>query len=291
MLFLLLSIISGTAVFIIFKIFEQKQINLLPAITMNYITASSIGLLLVPDLQSAVNGAAQAPPWTIGGLLLGISFITVFYLMAVAAQRIGVSLTTVSSKMSLVVVMVLFILIRTDESFNLFKIIALLLAIGGVLFSSVDGSLTDFRLSQLGWPLMILFGSVIVDFGVAYFSFGPANKSELALYGCLGFCMAALCGIGATLYAVITGKTTIRIREVIGGLILGIANYGAIYMLILAYNSRLLPESSLLPVNNLCIIILGSIAAVMIFREKLSKLNILGVVLSAVAILFLAIGN
>jgi len=291
MVFLLLSIICNAAVYLIFKYFEQKGVRLFPAITVNYITALTIGLLVVPDMKLALEGAAKTPAWLVGGLLLGFSFISVFYLMAITAQRIGVSVTTVASKMSLALAMVLFLLIRPEEKFNVFKGLGLLFAIAGVVLSSMKEGSNSFSWKQLGWPLLILVGSTIVDFGIAYFSSGPSNDSELALYSCLSFGMAAACGVSIMIYKVIFQKVEISRKDVLGGICLGMINYGSIYFLVLSYNTKLLPESSLLPVNNLCVVVLGSFAAVMLFKEKLSKANIAGIVLSVLAIALLIWGE
>src|SRR5690606_11068217 len=99
-----------------------------------------------------------------------------------AAQRIGMSVTTIASKMSLVIAMALFIELSPNEHLTLSKSLAMLLAVAGVVCSSLKENHVKFHWTQLGWPLLVLVGSTIVDFGVAYFSGGPSNPSETALY-------------------------------------------------------------------------------------------------------------
>lgn len=284
MLFLLLTILFTTAIYVVFKMFERKGIQLFPAIVVNYITALSLGIILIPNRELAWQGASQMPTWFVGALGLGVFFISVFYLTALAAQRIGMSVTTIASKMSLVIAMALFIALRPHEHLTLGKGLAMLLAIAGVVFSSLKESNVKFHWTQLGWPLLVLVGSTIVDFGVAFFSSGPSNPSETALYSCTSFATAATCGVILLTILTLAGKIKLRPKDVAGGLVLGAVNYTSIYTMVLAFKSQWLSESVMLPIINLGVVILGSIVAVFAFKEHLSKVNIMGLILSIASI-------
>ncbi|MFN9972021.1 MAG: hypothetical protein ACK58T_19255, partial [Phycisphaerae bacterium] len=88
-----------------------------------------------------------------------------------------------------------------------------------------------------------------------------------------------------------TGIRELRMREAVAGIGLGLVNFGSIYFLVNAYDSGLLPRSSLLPVNNLSVVIIGAAAAMLFFRERLSRLNWIGVVLSISALMLLLLGE
>jgi drug/metabolite transporter (DMT)-like permease len=284
MLFLLLTIVFTTAIYVVFKMFERKGVQLFPAIVVNYITALSLGIIFIPNRELAWQGASQMSTWFVGALCLGVFFISVFYLTGLAAQRIGMSVTTIASKMSLVIAMALFIALRPNEHLTLGKGLAMLLAIAGVVFSSLKESNVKFHWKQLGWPLLVLVGSTIVDFGVAFFSSGPSNASETALYSCTSFATAASCGIVLLTILSIAGKVQLRPKDVTGGLILGTVNYTSIYTMVLAFKSQWMTEAVMLPVINLGVVILGSIVAVIAFKEHLTKVNIIGLMLAIAAI-------
>jgi drug/metabolite transporter (DMT)-like permease len=284
MLFLLLTILFTTAIYVVFKMFERKGVQLFPAIVVNYITALSLGIIFIPNRTLAWQGASQMPTWFVGALCLGVFFISVFYITGLAAQRIGMSVTTIASKMSLVIAMALFIALRPHEHLTWGKGLAMLLAIAGVVLSSLKEGGAKFQWKQLGWPLLVLVGSTIVDFGVAYFSSGPSNASETALYSCTSFATAAVCGILALITLVATGKITVRPKDVAGGLVLGTVNYSSIYTMVLAFKSNWMTESAMLPIINLGVVILGSIVAVIAFRERLTKVNGIGLLLAIAAI-------
>jgi uncharacterized membrane protein len=61
------------------------------------------------------------------------------------------------------------------------------------------------------------------------------------------------------------------------------------FFIIKALNSKILEPSALFPINNLSILTLATIISVIVFKEKLSKKNWLGIALSLMAILILGI--
>jgi drug/metabolite transporter (DMT)-like permease len=68
---------------------------------------------------------------------------------------------------------------------------------------------------------------------------------------------------------------------------LGIVNYGSIYFLVIAYNSEVMEKSTLLPLNNLGVVVVSALGAVMIFKERLSRPNWAGLLLSLLALILL----
>jgi drug/metabolite transporter (DMT)-like permease len=287
MIYLFLSIVASTAIYLLFKWFEKLGVRIFPAIVVNYLTALAIGLLVVPDLKLAIAGASQWPAWTVGGLALGVVFISIFYLMAITAQKVGVSVTTIASKMSLALAVVLFVLTDPAEEMTAIKVAAIVLALAGVILSSMRNDGTKLHWKAMIWPLLILVGSTVIDFGIAHFSSMPQNESELSLYSCLSFGMAACAGMLMLIIQIAQGTAKVGIKDVLAGLLLGAVNYGSIFFLVMAYHSGIMPKSSLLPVNNLGVVLLGAIAAIVFFREKLTRFNWAGLGLSVIALVLL----
>lgn len=284
MIYLLLSIASSTAIYLLFKQFGKWKIRTFEAIVANYFTAFGLGLYLVPDLPAALRAAEAFPIWFTGGILLGVLFISIFYLMAVTAQKVGVAVTTIASKMSLALAVVLFILIDPTEKAGAAKIIAIALALAGVVMASIKEEGGKPEVKHLVWPIVILIGSTIIDFGVAFFSQETTNDNEIAFYSCLSFATSA--AIGAVIVAKHFFKRGYRIRSIdfIAGVGLGVVNYGSIFFLVKAYDADVFSKSALLPINNLGVVLCGAAGAVLLFKEKLNKWNAIGIVLSVVAI-------
>ena len=78
MIWLLLSIISSTAIMLIFKSFRKYEISTFNAIVINYFTACAIGIPLV-DNWGAVAQSYQN--WYYLALILGAIFISLFFLI------------------------------------------------------------------------------------------------------------------------------------------------------------------------------------------------------------------
>ncbi|MFM7106061.1 MAG: EamA/RhaT family transporter, partial [Flavobacteriales bacterium] len=76
-------------------------------------------------------------------------------------------------------------------------------------------------------------------------------------------------------------------KDLFSGIMLGVVNYGSIYFLVIAYNSGVMEKSTLLPLNNLGVVIVSALGAVIIFTEKLSRPNWMGLALSLLALALL----
>ena len=291
MIYLLFSILTNASIYLIFKWFDRAGIHTFTAIVMNYVTAFVLGIFMVGDLGEALQSASSFPQWTMGGLSLGIIFISIFYLMAITSQKVGVSVTTIASKMSMALAVLLFLWIDPTEKFTAIKGLAIVLAVAGVVFASMRDDGRKFHLNYLIWPLLILLGSTIIDFGIAYFSEFTTNENERTLYSCLSFGVAGLCGVCVLVFQLVMGKTQLRMCDLLAGLGLGLVNYGSIYFLVQAYHHVDFPKGTIICINNLAVVVVAAIAAVLIYKEKQSVRNILGILLSIIAIGLLASGD
>lgn len=287
MTFLILSVLTNTAIYILFKWYDRAGIKIFEAIVANYLVAFTIGFFMIEEKSITVASALKFPLWSIVGFSLGVLFITIFYIMAITAQRVGVSVATIASKMSLALAVVLFALFDPNEGLNITKGIAILLAMGGVVFASIKNTGESIQWKDLAWPLIILIGGTIIDFSIAFFSSYPSNNDELSLFGCLPFLTAAITGLTVLTIHALKKEYQPQIKNIAAGLLLGIVNYGSIYFLIKTYNLNIWPKSIVLPLNNLSVVIVGAIAAVILFKEKLSTINYLGIVLSVAALAIL----
>jgi drug/metabolite transporter (DMT)-like permease len=287
MIFLLLSILANTAIYPIFKLFDQKGVQLFPAIVFNYLTALSFGLWMVPDLKTATASMNEGPIWAIGGIALGAIFISIFYLMGISSQKVGVGITTIASKMSLALAVLLFAYFDPTQMPNGIKIIAIVLAMVGVVCSSLKEDQGQFQIKDLLFPLLILLGSTVIDFGVAYFQGFTTNDNELNLYSCLSFGAAGSIGILLLSVFVLMGKVKLRLYDALAGIGLGLVNYGSIFFLVKAYNAQLFASSTTLPINNLAVVMLGSLIALTVFKERFSRTNYIGIFCCLLALVLL----
>ena len=92
----------------------------------------------------------------------------------------------------------------------------------------------------------------------------------------------------AGLIILIFRKETISKKDIIGGIYLGIPNYFSVYFLLLTLSSFNNNGAVVYPILNVGIIVLSSMASYILFKEKLIRLNIIGMILALIAIFFIS---
>ena len=285
MMYLILSVLTNAAIYWLFKYFERIGAKIFETIVFNYLVAFSCGIFFVPNVSEAFHSALQLPIWSVAGFIMGGLFISVFYFMAITAKKSGIALATLSSKMSLVLAVILLAFLGKGE-INILKAIALLIAMFGLYLFSTDGR-SKFDRSALIYPIVLMLGSTSVDFSIAYFQSFTTNQNELSLFTCMPFMGAGMIGISILAYKMIFKKESFPLKEMGTGTLLGLVNYGSIYFLVELYHSGWMPESTILPVNNLLVLVAGSIGAVFLFKEKLNRRKIQGLFICVLALILL----
>lgn len=282
----LLSVLTNTGIYWLFKYYERINARIFETIVFNYITAFICGIIVVPDFKQATSHALELHTWSVAGMSMGALFIAVFYFMAITAKKAGVSIATLSSKMSLVLAVVLFAILGKDP-ITWLEGLALVLAMFGLYLFSVEGN-AKFAWSMLLYPLVLMLGSTGVDFSIAYFQSFTDNDNDRALFSCLPFLGAGTIGITLLLFRMMKGNYVFPFKEMLTGLVLGLVNYGSIYFLVELYATKWMPESSILPINNLGVLVLSAVGAVFLFKEHLNKRKIQGLVLCVFALALLS---
>lgn len=283
MIYLLLCIVSSTLIFAIFKLAGQKGIDNYALITVNYIVAAGLGFSLggFPEISGGISG------WFIMALVIGILFIAIFLVMAVTTQKAGMAVSTIASKMS-VVIPITFSLLLFNESISLFKIFAILIALVAVLLTIYRKSNINHSFgSVMILPAILFLGTGTIDSLVKYSQEIYIENGETIRFSSVLFTISALSGIIMILFRTNSRKAFFKGRVLIAGLILGIINFGSLYGLINALESNIFESSILFGINNIGIVLFSVLLALLFFREKLLLINRIGIVLSIIAIILL----
>ena len=119
MIALSLAIISTIALFLLFKEFSRRDINTNQAITFNYLTASLIGVLFIRDTNYNTANLINEN-WFYSAIALGAFFIVMFNIMAISTQKLGISISSTASKMSLIIPVIGAIIFQ-DTNLNIYK--------------------------------------------------------------------------------------------------------------------------------------------------------------------------
>ena len=121
MIYLVLSILISSLLFVIFKLFDVFKINTLQAIVVNYVIALSFGLA---TSNTHFNSRDSKATLVFGAFCLGFLFISIFNIMGITAQRNGLSVASVAGKMS-VVIPIVFGIIVYNEGVGFVKVLEL----------------------------------------------------------------------------------------------------------------------------------------------------------------------
>ncbi len=286
MVFLILSIISSSLIYITFKLLGKYKAPIFPAIIINYITASFTGYLLREE-EFRLNEIVTAD-WFYTSLVIGVLFITMFYLIGLSTQKAGITVTSISTKMSVIFPM-LFSILYYQESIYAIKVVGMVLALISIFLSTVKVKSEGAPTKNLLFPLVLFFGMGIVDSTVKF------NQEEYLLNTGVIESTTVIFAVSATIGFLIQFTFNIKkikklkVSTIVLGIILGLSNFGSLYFLILALNSNFLDSSIIFAVNNTAIILISVLIGRFLFDEKLSKLNWLGVAVSVIAILSLSI--
>ena len=100
MLYLVLSILFSTGVFVAMRLFERFKLDNHQALMWNYVFAAGTGFLMCKQFDTP--GQLVAEPWFGLSLITGFWFIFTYLLMTASTQRSGVTITSLSSKLSVV---------------------------------------------------------------------------------------------------------------------------------------------------------------------------------------------
>lgn len=290
MIWLLVAIFSAGSLFVQFKLWERYAVNNFPAIVINYIVAFLIGLVIIwPEYTWQ---EAWDKPFLLPMFLLGTVFIGIFLAIAVATQKIGVSVATVATKMGMAIPVVVFIIIFDHEHMTWLKGCGLVLALLAVWLTSARGKAVFNTKALLLLPVIIFLGNGLIDFSLAYFS-GPnflTEPHDVYLMTSMPFAMSGIIGTILLLVNRLRGKKVIGRKEIIAGATLGTINFGAIWFFIEAVGAELLDKSAIVPIINLGIVLMTTLAAVVVFKEKLNTKNLIGLAVAIIAITLFWLG-
>jgi drug/metabolite transporter (DMT)-like permease len=283
---LVLSIFFSSLIFVIFKLFETYKIQTVYAIIVNYITAAGVGLIFA---KGPLN-ISEIPnySWFYGTILLGTLFIVVFNLMARTSQELGVSVASVATKMSFVLPVIFGVLVYS-ETLNIFKLVGILLAMGAVYLASIKTTHRIISSKSLVLPLLVFLGSGIIDTSLKFAQAKHLSGSDYPLFSATVFASAAFTGLIFIGVRSLKIPLKVNVKNILGGIVLGIPNYFSIYFLLRALQDELLNSASIFTINNVAIVLFSTLLGIILFKEKLSPKNWTGIVLAVISILMVSL--
>ncbi|MCV6628743.1 MAG: EamA family transporter [Flavobacteriaceae bacterium] len=281
MIYLAISILLNSLLFVIFKLFLRYQINSLQAIITNYVVAAILGYGFGGgnyDLGTILNSQ-----WLIGSLILGLIFISTFLILAKTTQNGGLTMASIASKMS-VVIPVIFAFVVYNDQVQYSKLIGIIIALIAVYLTSTSNQQSGLQKNQWHLPVLLFLGAGILDTLLKYIEQSFVPKDQIPHYSATIFASAFLFGF---LYKITFKRSAWELKSILAGILLGIPNYFSIYFLIKALQFQGLESSVVFPINNIGVVLITSLIGFLIFKETLETKNWLGIILSIIAILLI----
>ncbi|CAM1347987.1 EamA family transporter [Tenacibaculum crassostreae] len=285
MIYLLLSILFSTSLFVIFKYFEIFKVNTLQAIVVNYIVAFLLGMFSANTFNQL--GSIPTQPWVYGAMFLGLLFVTIFFVMAMTAQKNGVSVASIAGKMS-VVVPIIFGIILYNESVTALKVVGIIIALVAVYLSSVKEEKSTQQAGLL-FPVLLFLGSGVIDTTLKYVETNYVTNNDVDFFSGSLFGFAAVFGLLILIFKQFVSKGKFEFKSIVAGIALGIPNYYSIVFLIKALQNKNFESSTLFTVNNVGIVIVSTLVGLLLFSEKFSTKNKIGVALAVLGIILVTI--
>ena len=286
MLYVFLSICCSVIVSILLKLARRYSIDVFQAVAWNY----SIAILLTwfffkPSIPSLHNAPL--------GLYAGLGFLlpVLFIVMARSVRVAGIIRTDVAQRLSLFIPLLASFLLFGDH-LNSLKIVGLVIGFAAILCSIPWQKKTANRkvVSNAWMYLLIVFlGIGVIDVlfkQVAAFKAVSYTASLLAIY-----VLSFIVGLLILCIRILTKQTKFSWPHIMFGWILGIFNFGNILFYLKAHTALSGSPSTVFSAMNIGVIALGTLVGLVIFNERLSMANKIGVALAVVAIIVITVSN
>lgn len=276
---------------ICFKLFGRWKVTTFNAIVINYTVCLLLGTILDPNHTFPFSSEIVHSQWFFWDLLLGILFISGFNLTAIAIQKAGITLTTMMQRMSLITT-VSFTVLVFHEHFSWIAFAGLLLALMAIAAINQTGNSVSFRKSGKYTPLLllVLLFSSAIEIILFYAEKSGLVGDQQMSFTTHGFGSAAVIGWMVMAWRWIKQNNRITGKDLYAGILLGIPNYFSIYLMMVMLNQGW-KGSIMYPMLNVSVLLLSTIIAVVGFKEKLNRLNWIGIGLASISILTIAYAN
>ena len=283
MIYIFLSVCCSVFVSVLLKLAKRYTIDTQQAITWNYSIAGLLTWLIfkpeIPEFSQNI-----FPVYIALGLFLPLIFV----MLALSIRYTGIVKTDIAQRLSLFIPVLSAFLIF-EEPYTITKIIGIIIAFAAIIFSipwqKQNGNSNTFWV----YPVIVFIGMGIIDILFKHIAKTENIPFTSSLF--IVFIIAFTISIIYLLYQVVVNRLKLTILNLVCGWILGIANFGNILFYLKAHQSLSNQPSVVFSSMNIGVILMGSAVGIILFKEKLSRLNYAGIVLALISILILTLAE
>ena len=284
MIYIVLSVFCSVVVAVLLKLAKRYEISIIQAVTVNYFTALTLCFLF---FKPEVNLLSSSAPWPIY-IALAILLPSIFLVLAASVKNLGIVKTDIAQRLSLFIpILAAYFIFR--EGFNQYKLIGLGIGFLAILLTFIRKPDQENKSNNWIYPIVVFIGFGVIDVlfkQIALYKSLPYTTSLFTV-----FAMAFIVSTAIVIYLVITKKTKLQLVNLACGLILGFFNFGNILFYMKAHKALSENPSTVFAAMNLGVIVVGSLVGIVVFKEKLSKLNYIGIILALVAVIFITLSQ
>lgn len=282
MLFLILSILCSVIVGVIFKITRKYNANPIQVVAFNYVFAILLCYFTFSPDITQVDGNA---PWNIY-ISIGVLLPIVFLFLIASIKHMGIVKTDAAQRLSLFIPILAAWFIFKEE-FNSYKVIGLVIGFFALLFILKKQSVN----TENKWiyPTVVLLGFGVIDIlfkQIALYITLPYTTSLFVVFD-----ISLAISLLIVVYETVLIKVKFEAKNILFGGLVGLFNFGNILFYLKAHKAFSENPSTVFAGMNMGVIILGSLVGLLFFREKLSKINFIGIILALIAIVFIVISQ
>ena len=292
MLYLFLSILCSVLLGFIFKLFVKYKVDIFQAIVFNYFICFCCGWLHLGSFPVHANSFNS--PWMPYAMLLGLVFVSGFNTSALTVKYFGVTISQIMQRMSILLTVPFAVLVYRESSGGA-KILGFVLAMLAIVLVNWPKPKEQDKIQEAGHRLnlfwipfatWILAGVIeMVFLKVKYENLTNLEDPSfiISVFGTAGFL-----GLLVAIWGYANKRMEFAWKNIFGGFVLGVPNYGSMLFMLWALNGGL-EGSFVFPMVNISIIVSTTIGAVLLFQEKLSKMNWVGIALSIASIILISL--
>jgi drug/metabolite transporter (DMT)-like permease len=283
--YLLLAIFGSGVIPVIFRAFDKMGVSLFWAIPANYVACVLIGNFSAGRSLDLSSLASQA--WIGFAAVQGILLAVNFYLLAYTAQRAGVAIAALASRLSVAIPSLLAFVLYGD-SLTLVKVAGLCAALLALYLCTApdkNSSSTARLLQLMPVTVFITFGCYfsILKYLQAYY----LNSASYHVYVMSGFVFAFVSSVAIGVSTRVFSSAEFRMKHIYAGLYLGGINYVAVYALLEVLALKGWESSQLFPIYSVGVVAVSAILAMLFFRERLSRQKAMGLAVGMAAVALL----
>lgn len=284
MIEIIITISTFSSMVMLFKYFEKINVNNLQAISANYFTAGILSIIFLPNtFEFDKINYSNTTIFFVLAFIVGLLFVLTFNLYAHGAQKIGVTPSTIANKMSMIIPIIIGIILLNEEvTFN--KILGISFAFVAIFLSSIGDRKYSLNKNHLIIIVLLFIGQGLADGILNWAQEFILNGSNMNLFFAVTFLAAGFSGLLFLFFKLSSQKVEIEPKSIIWGIVLGIPNYLTLLYFVKSLKSELFSSSEIFPIINIGVIIFCTILSIILFRERVSIYNWLGVILGVFSI-------